>query len=143
MGSQIDLTDVTAVKVRVKLSGRDVGMAEEFLDDAQIRPSLEHVGGKAVTKRMRMQPLDAHDAAGPRHKRVHALARESTTSVVEEHGRRRNAGVHELRAPILEIVAKNLRSRAHDGHDTLLVALAHNAQNLLVEKDAETRKPQP
>ena len=49
---------------------------------------------------------------------------------------RNTAGVHELRAPILEIVAKNLRGRTHDGHDTLLVALAHDAQNLLVEKDA-------
>ena len=53
VSSQIDLADVAAVKVRVKLSGRDVGMAEEFLDDAQIRPSLEHVGGKAVTEAVR------------------------------------------------------------------------------------------
>ena len=67
---------------------------------------------------------------------MHALARESTTAVVEEHGGRRHSQVHELWAPILEIVAKNLRGRAHDGHDTLLVALTHDAQNLLVEKDA-------
>ena len=38
MGSQIDFTDVAAIKVRVELSGRDVGMAEELLDDAQVRP---------------------------------------------------------------------------------------------------------
>jgi len=38
--------------VGVDLGGADVGMAEQFLDVADIRPALEHLGGAGVPQRV-------------------------------------------------------------------------------------------
>ena len=110
-------------------------MAEKLLDDAEVGAAFEHVRREAVAQRVRVQPLDAHEGAGLCHERMHALARQATAAVVEEHGGRRDARAHELRAPRLEVLGQHGRRRAHDGHDALLVALAHDPEHLLVEHD--------
>ena len=39
--------------MRVDLGCADAGMAEQFLDDAQIRPMLQQMGGEAVSQHVR------------------------------------------------------------------------------------------
>ncbi len=41
------------VEMRVPLGGRQTGMAQEFLDGAEIRSGFEQVRGEAVTERVR------------------------------------------------------------------------------------------
>ena len=135
MGAHVDLAHVGAVEVRVELRRGDVGVPQELLDDAQVGAALEHVGGEAMAQRVRVKPLDPHDGAGLGHERVHALAREAPAAVVEEHRRGRDARTHELGAPLLEVLGQHACRRPHDGDDALLVALAHDAQHLLVEHD--------
>lgn len=46
------LLQTLLIYVRVDLGRGDVGMAEHFLDHPQIRPVVEEVGGKGMTKEM-------------------------------------------------------------------------------------------
>ena len=48
----MDFAESLVVHVGVDLGGDDVGVAEEFLDDPQVRPAREHVCGEAVAKRV-------------------------------------------------------------------------------------------
>ena len=41
----------------VDLGGDEVGVAEEFLDTAQVGACVKHVGGKAVTKSVKRNAL--------------------------------------------------------------------------------------
>ena len=59
MGVEVFLADVGAVHVGVDLRGRDIGVAEHFLDGAQVSPALKQVGGEGVPKRMGVKILDA------------------------------------------------------------------------------------
>jgi hypothetical protein len=45
------------IHMGVNLSGRYVAVAEEFLDDPQIRPALKQVSGERMTEQMRVNVL--------------------------------------------------------------------------------------
>ena len=49
----VDVAEAAAGYVGVDLGGADVGVAEEFLDDAEVGAMLEEVGGEAVAQHMR------------------------------------------------------------------------------------------
>ena len=51
----VDLFQAFGRDVRVDLRGGKIGVAEEFLDAAQIRAGVEHVRGETVTQFVRSQ----------------------------------------------------------------------------------------
>jgi len=48
----VDFAQSIHRNVRVDLGGDDVGVAKEFLDDAQVGPAIEHMGGEGMAQRM-------------------------------------------------------------------------------------------
>ena len=46
----MDLPEVVSIHVGVDLGGGDVGVTEKLLDSSKVRPSLQEMGGKAVTE---------------------------------------------------------------------------------------------
>ena len=56
---QIFLAQVAAIDVGVNLRGGDVGMPQDVLDDAQVRPALQHMRGERMAQRVRMQVVHA------------------------------------------------------------------------------------
>ncbi len=57
MEAIVRFLDALLVDMRVDLRGRDVGVAEHFLDDAQVAAVVEEVGGKTVPQRVRGDDL--------------------------------------------------------------------------------------
>ncbi len=59
----MDLFEAVGVDVGVDLGGGDVGVAEEFLDDAEVGAAGEEVGGEGVAEGVGVDGADA-GAAG-------------------------------------------------------------------------------
>lgn len=113
---EVLLPDVGAVDVGVDLGRRDVGVAEDLLDDAQVGAAGQHVGGEGVAQRVRVEVRHADGAAGLGDEGVHALAREPAAARVEEHGRSGlRVRADELGAPALEVVAQRAQGGAEMG----------------------------
>ena len=53
----MDVLQALLVDVGVDLGGGDVGVAEEFLDDAEVGAVLEQVGGEGVAQEVRVDVL--------------------------------------------------------------------------------------
>ena len=51
----VDLLQPLRCDVRVDLRGGEIGVAEKFLNAAQVGTGIEHVGGEAVPKLVRGQ----------------------------------------------------------------------------------------
>ena len=47
-------TEPVLAHVRVTLGRREIGMAKQFLDHSEVRPSVEEVGGKRVSESVGM-----------------------------------------------------------------------------------------
>lgn len=52
MKAFVDILQSGNIDPRVMLRGRNVGVAEEFLNNSQVGPIGEHVRGKAMSERM-------------------------------------------------------------------------------------------
>ena len=52
MGLVVDFAEVAPRDVGVDLGGGEAGVAEEFLDGAQVGAGLEQVGGEGVAERV-------------------------------------------------------------------------------------------
>ena len=109
VGGEVGHAHVGTVDVGVELRGRDVGVAEDLLDDAQVRAAFEHVRGEAVAQRVGVQALDAGEPPVPLADGMHRLARDAPAPCVQEH-RAREPLAHELRTPAHEVVAQSLCS---------------------------------
>lgn len=48
MIQRVNLLDATCVNMRIYLGGGDVGVAEEFLDDAEVGAAFDEVAGEAM-----------------------------------------------------------------------------------------------
>ncbi len=62
-GVFLDLLEAVGVDVGVDLGGGDVGVSEEFLDDAEVGAAGEEVGGEGVAEGVGVDGADA-GAAG-------------------------------------------------------------------------------
>jgi len=129
--------------MRIDLGRRDVGVAEHFLDGAEVGPALEQVGGKGMAEGMRRDGLlDAGsvDVASEDFPGTHARER-LATSIQEEDA---------LPLPFLEFralladVGRNGRDRGSaDGHEALLAAFAENTDQLLLENEVAHAERDP
>ncbi len=53
----MDFPEAFLIDVGVDLGGGDVGVAEEFLDDAEVGAAFEEVGGERVPQQVRVDVL--------------------------------------------------------------------------------------
>ena len=60
----VDGAEAVLVDVGVDLGGGDVGVAEHFLDDAEVGAVVEEVGGEAVTELVGMDFLGEASSGG-------------------------------------------------------------------------------
>ena len=79
---QVNLGQLRAIDRCVDLRGRDIGMPQDFLQHAQVGTSREHVGGKGVAQRMRMEAHQSHLTAIALAYGVNALARQTTSVLI-------------------------------------------------------------
>lgn len=74
--------------VGIALGGGETRVAEEFLDGAQISPTLQHVGGKRVPQRVWTDPPPRAGGRDiPTHEAVDAPGRQTSSLVVEKQRR--------------------------------------------------------
>jgi hypothetical protein len=119
--------------VGIDFGGGDGGVAEEFLDDAEISAVLEQVRGEAVSEHMRSDvTFDAGhagaflDAQPKRHRgeRSSALGEENIPGRME---------AHELGAGRFKVELERLDGFASDRHSAFFVAFAENGDEAGIE----------
>jgi hypothetical protein len=127
--------------VRIELCGREIGMAEHFLDRPQVCSSLEQVRGKRVPEEVRMHAV-----------RVQArfLSQFPEDQEGAGAGQRPASGVQkelravpriEVRAAAGEVTQKCLGGVSADRHDALLAAFPDHPNEPVVEVDAGFVEP--
>src|SRR5215471_6537836 len=104
MRGVVDGAEAFARQVRVDLGGREIGVAEQLLHGAEVRTSLEQMGGVRVSERVRMERLPVgqrvtgDEAAG-------VTGGETPAPGVEEHGIGRSPLGHETGPAVREVPA--------------------------------------
>lgn len=82
MRRQINLGQLRAVDMRVDLRGRNIGMAQDLLQHAQVGTAREHVGGKGVAQSVGMESHQSHLTPIAFTYRMHGLARQATSVLI-------------------------------------------------------------
>ena len=121
------------VEVGVYLRGAYVGVSEEHLDDAEVGPAFEHGRSEGVAEGVRRDRL--LDAGGEGltldHDEDHDACQMMATAVEEHVILLAGFDLHLL--PVLEPQLQLMDGAVGDGHEPLLVALADDADEMLVE----------
>ena len=129
--------------MRIFLRRGKAFVPQQFLDGAQIGAGTEHVGGKSMSQRMRMnlQSLgQVPDIAI--HEVSHAAAGQPRSPEIQEHGLRRRrvlfgvplARLHQI-SPCLEVRLNGFRRAPAKRDDALLPAFADDSHKPLAETD--------
>ena len=124
----MDLAESRSADVGVDFGGLDAGVAQEFLNDAQVGAVFEQVGGEAVSKHVgRQRPLKAGLAcalfdAAPECGRVEGGA------AAGEKDRAGRAWADQPGASLLEVALEGGDRFTPHGDDPFLVALAYHGQ---------------
>src|SRR5262245_37135018 len=114
----VHLHQMLCAHVRVALGGAEAAVAQELLDEPQIRAFAEHVGGEGVAQRVGADATIDAGRAGPRlHDAVGAARRQPASPRV---GEERPVPLTADGEPCLE----SLEGDVTDGHHPLLAALA-------------------
>ncbi len=115
-------------------------MAEQFLDDAQVRTPFEHVGGEGVSQRMRRGPLGQ---TGPTHQAVdahaHGAGPQGATGGAQEEGVVSTAGQGQERTSGTEVGGQGVPSRCSQHAHPFLATLAQDAD--LTAAEVDVRQP--
>lgn len=131
----VDVAQPVAGDVGVDLGGADGGMAEEFLDDAEVGAVFEQVRGEAVSQHVRG---DAARDAGVFDAFLDALPhgdrREGGAALGQEEVGGR-AGRDQLGAAGGEVTVDGVDGFAADGDDAFLVALADDVDEAGLEME--------
>ena len=122
------------VDVGVDLGGEDGFVAEHFLDDAEVRPAFDEVGGEGMAESVRGNLLV--DARGHRlvfHDVEDVHPAEGFSGLVQEQDVLKGAGGR-LRT-CRKVVPNGVGGHLPEGDDALLVALAYDIDEALVQRD--------
>src|SRR6186713_1530491 len=134
VGSVVGAGQVGEIKMRVDLRGRDVGVAEQLLDSAQILTRFKQMGGEGVAEQVgiyaRRQPLAARPSRDAQLDR--ALLQSGAIAPDEQ----RLLADRRETATFLEPRADRFDRLASDGHDARLRALAEHTHRAIREIDA-------
>src|SRR5215470_6022044 len=129
MRGVVHLHQMLGADVRVTLRRAEPAVAQELLDEAQVRPLAQHVRGEGVPERVGSHaPVDAGGAGPPPHDAVDAPRGQAASARVGEERPPRFAahgepGIH------------GVEGLVSHGDDALLAALAHDADGALPPVD--------
>src|SRR5437764_11632008 len=149
--AEVELAATAVADVRVELSGGEVGVAEHFLDAAEISSAFEQVRGERVPEQVRVDPFrfETRLLGQPAQHEEHSCARQASAFRVEKE--LRPVAPVEVRTSAREIAPERIRRGPAKRHDPLLCALAGSSAEALLEIDvclprptaSPTRQPGP
>ena len=85
MSLVVYLGKMLEVKVSINLSGRDIGVAQQFLDTTQVMTGFQQVRGKRVPKEMRKYfRIDALVFAPVSYARLDRALADSSAAIADE-----------------------------------------------------------
>jgi hypothetical protein len=131
----IRLGQMLEVQPRVDLRGRDVGMAQQFLNRAQVAARLQHMARKGMAQHVRMHRR--HEAgllAALAQQLPHRVRRHPCALGADEQRGYRMIAAH------LEPIAQRLARLAAHRHDAALAALAEHVGLHRIEIDPAQRR---
>lgn len=82
MCRQIDLGQLRTIDMRVDLRRRYIGVSQDLLQHAEVRAAREHMGGKGVAQRVRMESRQPHLAPVALAYDVNTLTRQTPAVLV-------------------------------------------------------------
>ena len=114
-----------SVHLRIALRRHDVGVPQEFLHGAQIRPARQQMRRERVAQRVRADAFGEPGCRGiPLHQLPHPLARQAAARSVDKHGLRLRPPAHEPRTHRLEIPPQRRLRTLSQGNEPFFVPLA-------------------
>jgi hypothetical protein len=115
--------------VGINLGGRDIGVPQHHLHAAQVRSTLQQVGGEAVPQHMGRQPVENARLAAVRGQQLpETLAGEATAARGYEKISA-GAALEKRAAPVPEPSLDGMERGPAHRHQPLFVALAGDAHN--------------
>jgi hypothetical protein len=135
MKLSMDRFEPLLIDMRVNLRGRDIGVAEHFLDDAKIGAVAEQVRGETVPQQMwidiclqaGMFGVLLYDLPDARGGYPRPASREENFAAAP--------ALHEFRTFARQIRGERFARLASDGHEPCLVSLAGHAQNSIFDRE--------
>jgi len=144
MGGFVNARQVPEIQVRINLGGADVGVAEQFLDSAQIAARFEQMCCEGMAKHMRVHVhADALPARPVRNPQLHRSNREPAPSGTHEQRcrRRPELGALEHLRTFDEPVLERIACKAADRDDSSLAALAEHSHGAILQIELRDIKP--
>lgn len=121
-----DFGEVGAVDVGVDLGGGDVGVSEEFLDDAEVGAAGEEVGGEGVAEGVGVDVAEAGAFGGTFDDLPDDDAGDGQAGAGEEETGVVRLSANEDGAEIFDVGFEGAGGGGADGDDAFLVAFAHD-----------------
>ena len=145
----MDFAEAIAGHVRVNLGGADAGVAEQFLDDAQVRAVLQQMRREAVPEHVRG---DIARRSGPAHASFDAQPQcyrgKRRSALRQEHIRGRFLR-HEFGPAAVKVTVQRFNGFSPHRHNAFFVAFADDIDEACFEVQlfepqiAQLRQPQP
>ena len=82
VGRQVNLGQLRTIDMRVDLRRRYIGVSQDLLQHAKVRAAREHMGGKGVAQRVRMESHQPHLAPIALTYGVNTLTRQTPAVLV-------------------------------------------------------------
>ena len=133
---EVQLAAAAIGYVRVELRGREIGMAEHFLNTSQVGAALEEVCREGMPEKVGVNPprLEPGPLGEPTEDQEGACPGEGAAARVEEE--LGSVPTVEERPAVGEVPAERFRAAAPDRDDALLCAFSDAADDPRLEIDA-------
>ena len=138
----MDCGEAVGVDVGVDFGGADVGMAQHFLNDAQVGAVGEQVAGEGVAQRVRVDILmDAGAGGGDFHHIPDPFPVQRTAAFGEKHIGGTRIFLRQQRSHVGQIAPQRAQRDFADRHDPGFAAFADHPQQFVVEIHGGQRQP--
>jgi hypothetical protein len=125
VGTPIRIEYLPRIQVRVPLRGGEAGVPEQLLDGTQIGAALQKMSGKAVTQRVRANPLTERDLAhAPLDEAANRAITESPAGTSHEDGLR----AEPASLPHRQVARQSRVGRATERNDAFFSPFSQNAK---------------
>ena len=120
----MDRVESLLIDVGIDLRGGDIGMAEQFLNDAQVSATAEQVGSEAVTQEVRVQADRQSGGRGPVFDDLPRALGGQTATVNADKEMTSGFRSDETRSSLCEIVAQRRAGGPADRNDPCFITFA-------------------
>jgi len=129
----VDGFEAFLIDVGVDLSGGDIGVAEEFLDDSEVGAVFEKVGGEGVAQEVRVDVLVDAGTFGAFFDDLADSVRRKLASTDGEEDLRGGFGFYQGGALAGEVSVEGVFGAPSDGDEAGFVSFTGNAEEVVVE----------